>query len=78
MLGEQRACALVYAFAFALNLILCVVLIPRFGAMGAAIATASAVLAESTLLFFVTRHRLGLHVFIFGRPKTGSPAAGAP
>jgi O-antigen/teichoic acid export membrane protein len=78
MLGEQRACALVYAFAFALNLVLCVVLIPRFGAMGAAIATASAVLAESMLLFFVTRYRLGLHVFVFGRPKTGSPTAGAP
>jgi O-antigen/teichoic acid export membrane protein len=78
MLGEQRACALVYAGAFALNLVLCLVLIPPFGAMGAAIATACAVLAESTLLFFVTRHRLGLHVFVFGRPKTGSPAAGAP
>jgi O-antigen/teichoic acid export membrane protein len=69
MLGEQRACAFVYAGAFALNLILCLILIPRHGATGAAIATSSAVLAESTLLFFVTRHRLGLHVFVFGRPK---------
>jgi O-antigen/teichoic acid export membrane protein len=78
MLGEQRACAFVYAGAFALNLILCLILIPRFGAMGAAIATSSAVLAESMLLFLVTRYRLGLHVFVFGKPKTRSSAAGEP
>jgi len=69
MLGEQLACALVYAVAFALNLALCLVLIPRFGANGAALATASAVLAESAMLFVVTKRRLGLHVFIWGRPR---------
>jgi O-antigen/teichoic acid export membrane protein len=69
MLGEQRACAMVYAFAFATNLALCIVLIPRFGAMGAAFATSFAVLTESVLLFFVTRHRLGLHVLIWGRSR---------
>jgi O-antigen/teichoic acid export membrane protein len=69
MLGEQRACALVYAFAFAANLGLCILLIPRFGATGAAIATSSAVVAESTLLFFVTKRRLGLHVLIWGRAR---------
>ena len=42
MLGEQRVCAMVYAGAFAINLALCIVLIPRFGAMGAAVATATA------------------------------------
>ena len=31
MLGEQRMCALVYACAFATNLVLCFVLVPRFG-----------------------------------------------
>ena len=36
MLGEQRICAAVYAFAFALNLALCIVLIPHFGIEGAA------------------------------------------
>ena len=30
-LGEQRVCAMVYASAFALNIALCVVLIPLFG-----------------------------------------------
>jgi O-antigen/teichoic acid export membrane protein len=67
MLGEQRVCAAVYAAAFLLNLTLCVVLIPRLGVDGAAISTAIALIAESILLFLVTRWRLGLHVFICGR-----------
>jgi O-antigen/teichoic acid export membrane protein len=65
MVGEQRACALVYAGAFAFNFIGCLVLIPLFGSHGAAIATAAAVLVESALLFVVTKRRLGLHVFIW-------------
>jgi O-antigen/teichoic acid export membrane protein len=69
MLGEQRACALAYAAAFALNITLCLILIPRFGATGAAIATSCAVLSESIMLFFLTKHRLGLHVFIWGGPR---------
>ena len=69
MLGEQRACALVYAGAFAFNFAGCLVLIPPFGIHGAAIATAAAVLFESVLLFVVTKRRLGLHVFIWQGPK---------
>jgi O-antigen/teichoic acid export membrane protein len=69
MLGEQRACALVYATAFALNFILCIVLIPRMGVEGAAVSTSTALIVESALLFFVTKRRLGFHVFIWGRPK---------
>ena len=71
MLGEQRACALAYAIAFALNITLCLILIPRFGATGAAIATTAAVIAESGMLFFLTKRRLGLHVFIWGGPRAG-------
>jgi O-antigen/teichoic acid export membrane protein len=69
MLGEQRICAVIYGAAFAVNAALCFLLIPRFGAAGAAIATASALIFETILLFFVTRRRLGFHVFIWGRPS---------
>jgi O-antigen/teichoic acid export membrane protein len=69
MLDEQRVCAGVYAFAFAVNLVLCIVLIPRFGIEGAAASTASALVVESVLLFAVTRRRLKLHAFIWGRPR---------
>ncbi len=68
MLGEQNACAAVYATAFALNLVLCVVLIPQIGVAGAAVATATALIVESLLLFWVTKRRLGFHVLIWGRP----------
>jgi len=77
MVGEQRACAMVYAAAFATNLILCVALIPLFGVAGAAIAISSAMILEAGLLFWVTRARLGLHVFIWrpkGKPQTAQPA----
>ncbi len=67
MLGEQRVCALVYATAFVLNLVMCLVLIPRFGLEGAAVSTASALLFESVALFWVTRKRLGLHALVIGR-----------
>jgi O-antigen/teichoic acid export membrane protein len=67
MLGEQRACAAVYATAFVLNVVLCVVLIPRMGVDGAAVATSTALIVESIMLFVVTKRRLGFHVFIWGR-----------
>ena len=67
MLGEQRACAAVYATAFVLNMVLCIVLIPRIGVAGAAVATSTALIVESILLFVVTKRRLGFHVFIWGR-----------
>jgi len=71
MLGEQRISALVYAGAFAVNLGLCFVLIPLFGLVGAALATAIALIVETILLFVVTKRRLGFHVFIWKR--VGAP-----
>ena len=67
MLGEQRICAMVYAGAFAINLGLCIVLIPHFGMVGAAISTSSALIIETIMLYIVTKTRLGFHVFIWGR-----------
>lgn len=66
MLGERKQCAGVYALAFAINLALCVLLIPRFGIEGAAMATATALVVESTLLYRLAKRRLGFHVFILG------------
>jgi len=69
MIGQQAICAAIYGTAFAVNLALCLLLIPHLGLHGAAIATASAVLTESTLLFVVSKRRLGMHVFIWGGPS---------
>jgi O-antigen/teichoic acid export membrane protein len=71
MLGERRSCALVYAASFALNIGLCIGLIPWIGLAGAAIANSVALVFESAGLFFVAKYRLGLHCFIFGGPKVG-------
>ncbi len=52
MLGERKQCATIYAIAFAINLALCVFLIPRLGIEGAAAATSTALVAESLMLFW--------------------------
>jgi O-antigen/teichoic acid export membrane protein len=67
MLGEQRVCALIAALAFAVNLGLCVLLVPRFGIEGAAWSITTAFILESLLLFLVARQKLGFHIFVFGR-----------
>ena len=67
MLGQQKICALAYALAFAMNLVLCIALVPRYGGHGAAAATSISLTFETVLLFWIVRQRLGLHVLAFGR-----------
>jgi O-antigen/teichoic acid export membrane protein len=67
MQDQQMASAMIYACAFATNLVLCLILIPHFGLIGAACSTASAIVCESTLLYVITKRRLGLHIFIIGK-----------
>lgn len=67
MLGQQRACASAYAAAFVMNLVLCIVLVPRFGGHGAAAATSLSLVFETVLLFRIVKRRLGLHVLAFGK-----------
>jgi O-antigen/teichoic acid export membrane protein len=67
MLGHQHVCALAYGSAFVVNVVLCVMLIPRFGGHGAAAATSIALVFETVLLFWIVRRRLGLHVLAFGK-----------
>jgi O-antigen/teichoic acid export membrane protein len=66
MLGQQSICAFIYALAFATNIALNIVIVPSFGLTGAAIATSSALVLESILLFVMAKRRLGLHVFFWG------------
>ncbi|WP_029581696.1 lipopolysaccharide biosynthesis protein [Bradyrhizobium sp. URHD0069] len=74
MLGHQHICALAYALAFVMNVVLCVVLIPRFGGHGAAAATSISLVFETVLLFWIVRKRLGLHVLAFGK-RASSPSS---
>jgi len=67
MLGHQHICALAYALSFAMNVVLCVALVPRFGGHGAAAATSISLVFETVVLFWIVRQRLGLHVLAFGQ-----------
>jgi O-antigen/teichoic acid export membrane protein len=66
MIGQQRACASVFALAFVVNGVLCLLLIPPFGMIGAATSTAIALVVESATLFFITKRRLGFHSLSWG------------
>ena len=67
MLGHQHICALAYALAFLMNVVLCLALVPHFGGHGAAAATSISLVFETVLLFVIVRRRLGLHVLAFGK-----------
>lgn len=75
MLGDRKPCAAIYALAFALNLVLCIVLIPRLGINGAAAATTTALVVESILLFATARRRLRHHTFLMEQTKPAGAAA---
>ena len=66
VIGHQRACAAVFAAAFATNLALGLILIPWWGMTGAAIATSIALIVESVALFLLMKRRLGFHGLIWG------------
>ena len=69
MANQQRYCAIIYAAALATSVVLCLILAPFLGVVGAAIGTATAVTLESLLLFLVVKRRLGIRIFAFSRAK---------
>jgi O-antigen/teichoic acid export membrane protein len=74
MVGLQRTCAAVFAVAFALNVMLCLILIPWFGTAGAAISISSALVFESAALFVLTKRRMGVHGLIWGAAREAAKA----
>jgi O-antigen/teichoic acid export membrane protein len=68
MAGRQTLCVALYACVLCASIALNIVLIPRLGLMGAAIATASAMMLEAVLLHFAVRRTLGIVIFAFARP----------
>jgi len=67
MSGEHKICAVIYALALAANLGLNVTLIPAWGLIGAATATAAAMVIEAGLLHLTIRRRLGITMFVAAR-----------
>ncbi|MEM1289121.1 MAG: lipopolysaccharide biosynthesis protein [Pseudomonadota bacterium] len=60
----QKTAAWIYALVFVANVCLNIVLIPTIGLIGAAIATAIAMLLETVLLFVMVKKRHGIVSFI--------------
>jgi O-antigen/teichoic acid export membrane protein len=77
MAGQQRICAIVYTGAFTLNVVLNFQLIPIFGLVGAASATATALVVETVSLYFITSRRLGIPCSILTAYRRPQPAARA-
>ncbi|MEQ9519277.1 MAG: lipopolysaccharide biosynthesis protein [Parvibaculum sp.] len=63
MSGHERTTALTYSCALLLNIALNLVLIPIYGAVGAAIATALSLALASLALTFALKKHLGISVF---------------
>jgi O-antigen/teichoic acid export membrane protein len=77
MAGHQKSCAAAFAAAAAVNIGLNVLLIPRFGLIGAASATAVAMLVETLLIVLMVRRHFGFFATVFRSqmPRPHGPAA---
>lgn len=64
--GNERACARVFLGAAAVNLVLNLVLIPRFGMLGSAIATGIANVIRNLVMLQVVRQLLGADPSVWG------------
>lgn len=76
MLGEERACSAVFVLAALVNVGLNFLLIPFWGIMGAALATALALGVRAAVLAVLARRRLGLWLplgshLIWGKGRWG-------
>lgn len=68
MAGHQNLCVLLYAVTLTASIVLNIVMIPHFGLMGAATATATAMAIEALLLHIAVRRTLGIVLFAFADP----------
>jgi O-antigen/teichoic acid export membrane protein len=77
MLGEQRACAVILTVTAVLDILLNFTLVPQFGLMGAASATAVSLAFASIMNYLVARRKLRLDVAIWSNLGTARPARAA-
>lgn len=68
MTGNQNAVGWTYGVAAVANIALNFLLVPSFGLMGAAIATAISIVASTLWLAVIVRRRLGITVFVLAGP----------
>jgi O-antigen/teichoic acid export membrane protein len=71
MMGQQKLCAAVLAVTAALNVALNFALVPRFGLVGAATATALSLMFAASMNNRVARDRLGIRLSILSNLRRG-------
>ncbi|WP_417670081.1 lipopolysaccharide biosynthesis protein [Roseibium sp.] len=69
--GQQKICAVIYAATFAANVLLNLILIPRLGLVGAALATSLSIFFEATCLSLAAWKKLEVKTFIFAAAIPG-------
>lgn len=69
MLGEQKMCALVLGSTAVLNVVLNLALVPAFGLIGAATATATSLVVGALMNYAVAGWRLGIEVAVWRLPR---------
>ena len=74
MTGHQNICAGIFGAALAINIALNLMLIPTYGLLGAAYASAIAIGTEALLLVLVVYRRVGVLMFVLA-PQLKEPAA---
>ena len=67
MTGHEKATAMVFGCSAVLNLVLNAILIPEFGLIGAAAATATSMALITVPVMVLARRRLGISLIGFGR-----------
>lgn len=65
MLGEQRICAILLSITALLNVVLNLLLVPRLGLTGAALATSASLVAGALMSYIAARRRLNLDIAIW-------------
>ncbi|MGH6862439.1 MAG: lipopolysaccharide biosynthesis protein, partial [Phyllobacterium sp.] len=74
MAGKQKICAAVYAATLIVNICLSIVLIPAYGLVGAAFATAFSMVFEAATLTLTVYKRLNITMFVFAGRMDPGPA----
>lgn len=64
MTGQEQICAWAYGLALGVNIVLTMILIPMYGLIGAAFATAMGMVVEAVILSIIVRRRSGFMMFV--------------
>jgi len=72
MTGKQNIFLLIYFVSSIINVSMNYLLVPRYGAMGAAVSSAVSVAVLNIIMFFIVKRQLGINASVFRSRKAGA------